>query len=139
MRWIQTMAAAALLAAACGRKTPCNEPDEVVSSFFTSMMIGDTEMAYQLVSGEDRRVLADRARGLPGPDGTEMKPHEMLVPGLVAYEGDMTGATFRPVKVEVGDVKEVEVTFPEGGTRKVPVVREAGCYRIRLGIHDPQR
>ena len=134
MRSLIAITVVALAASSCGRKTPCDSPEEVVKEFFTSMRVGDTEMAFQLVSGADRRVLTDRASGVPGPDGKEMQPHEMLVPGLVAYEGDLAGASYRPVKVEVGDVREVEVTFPGGGARTVPVVREAGCYRIGLGL-----
>jgi len=128
------LALALLTATGCGRKVPCEKAEEVVQVFYQSMRYGDTDQAFQLVSGKDRRVLTERARSASARTGKEMAPHEMLVPRLVSYKGDLTGATFRPITVEVGDVRLVEVTFREGNTVRAPVVREAGCYRIPLDL-----
>ncbi len=126
--------AALLASAACGRKSPCEKAEEVVETYFQSMRYGDTDMAFQLVSGADKRVLAERARSASARTGKDMAPHEMLVPRLVSFKGDLTGASFSPINVEVGDVRLVEVTFAEGHTVRAPVVREAGCYRIPLDL-----
>jgi len=126
--------ASLLASAACGRKTPCEKSEEVVESFYQSMRYGDTEMAIQLVSGADKRILTERARSASARTGRDLAPHEMLVPRLVSFKGDLTGATFSPITVEVGDVRLVEITFAEGHTVRAPVVKEAGCYRIPLGL-----
>jgi hypothetical protein len=128
------LALALLAAAGCGRKVACEKPEEVVETFYQSMRYGDTEQAFQLVSGKDRRVLTERARSASARTGKDLAPHEMLVPRLVSYKGDLSGATFSPINVEVGDVRLVEVTFREGGTVRAPVVKEAGCYRIPLDL-----
>ena len=120
--------------AACGRKTPCEKAEEVVESYYQSMKFGDTEMAFQLVSGADKRVLTERAKSASARTGKNLAPHEMLVPRLVKLKGDLSGAEFKPINVEAGDVRLVEVAFRDGPTVRAPVVREAGCYRIPLDL-----
>lgn len=126
-----------VLLPACGRKLPCKKPEEVVSTFYLSMRYRATGEAFQLIAGPDKRVLTQRAEAVSAQSDRPVKPHELLVPGLVAFKGDIASATFKPVKVEVGDVTEVEVTFGDATTVRTPVVREAGCYRIPLGLETP--
>jgi hypothetical protein len=134
MRYAVPALAVLLAASGCGRKTPCKKAEEVASVFYRSMKLGDTKMAFQLTTGQDRRVLAEKASRISERTGKPIDPDEMLVPGLVSFRGDLNSATFKPVNVEVGDVQEVEVTFPDGTTVRTPVVREASCYRIPLGL-----
>ncbi len=125
---------ALLAAAACGPKTPCDDPEEVVSRFYGSVLYGDTALAYELTSGADKRILKERASGAQAPGGEPLLPHQMIVPSLLVLPGDLATATIEARKVEVGDVKEVEILFDDGGVTVVPVVREAGCYRVPLGL-----
>lgn len=133
-RAVALLAMASLLAVACGRKAPCEKPEEVVQIYYQSMKYGDTDMAFQLVAGPDKRILSERAKSASARTGKDLSPHEMLVPRLVSFQGDLSGATFSPIQVEVGDVRLVEVTFREGGTVRAPVIKEAGCYRIPLDL-----
>jgi hypothetical protein len=135
-RLLLLAAVAAALASACGRKVACKDPEEVASNFFVAMKYRATEEAFQLLAGSDRRLLTERARAVSEATGEKVEPHELLVPGLVSYRGDIASAVFKPVKVEVGDVQEVEVTFGDGTTVRTPVVREASCYRIPLGLDE---
>ena len=123
-----------LAAEGCGRKAPCEAAEEVVETFYQSMRYGDTDLAFQLVAGPDKRVLTERASSASARTGKDLAPHEMLVPRLVSYKGDLSGATFSPINPEVGDVRLVEVTFREGHTVRAPVIKEAGCYRIPLDL-----
>jgi len=123
-----------LLLASCSRATPCDKPEEVVTAFVTSMRIGDTPMAFKLISGSDRRVLTERAASI-STKALATEPHELLVPGLVTVSGELSETSVKPVAVEVGDVTEVELKLSDGRTVRQPVVREAGCYRIPLGLH----
>jgi len=134
MKHLHNLLVLPLLVCACGPETPCDDPEEVVESFYASMTYGDTKMAHSLVTGADRRSLAERAEKASKVTGKKMSAHEMLVPGLVELEGDLLDAKFAPVKVEVGDVEEVEVTLRDGRTIRTPVVMEASCYRIPLGL-----
>ncbi|MBW2264215.1 MAG: hypothetical protein JRG91_19795, partial [Deltaproteobacteria bacterium] len=125
---------ALIATAACGRKTPCEKAEEVVESFYQSMRFGDAELAFQLISSADKRILTERAKSASARTGKDLEPHEMLVPRLVSFKGDLSGAAFKPINVEAGDVRLVEVTFREGHTVRATVVREAGCYRIPLDL-----
>jgi hypothetical protein len=124
----------ALVLASCGRKTPCEEPEEVVQTFYLSMSVGDAQMAYNLLSGADRRVLGERAKAASASGKGELEGKDMLVPGLVELDGSLTDARFDAVKVEVGDIESVEVTFNDGHAVRAPVIKEASCYRIPLGL-----
>jgi hypothetical protein len=136
MKRLLAIALLVSLAAACDRKTPCKKPEEVVSTFYQSMRYGDTPMAFKLITGSDRRALVDRAEEISSRTNEKIEPHELLVPRLTSFEGDILGATFKPVGVEVGDVREIEVTFRDETSVRTPVAREAGCYRISLGLAE---
>jgi hypothetical protein len=135
---MRTTAAIALaaLAAGCGPKVPCEEPEEVVSKLFGSLQYGDTGMAFELISAADRKALRERAPAAAPPGGKAPQPHELLVPGLVDLPGDISAAQVKPRRVEVGDVTEVEVRFGSGTLTVIPVVKEAGCYRVPLGLSN---
>ncbi len=137
MRQITRMTLAIFALAAisgCGRKIPCQAPEEVVSTFYGSLAMGDTRTAFMLLAGADRRELEARAARASEKTAKPLGGADMLVPQMVELVGDLSGATFKPVKVEVGDVQEVEVTFTDGSSARATVVKEASCYRIPLGL-----
>jgi hypothetical protein len=123
-----------VLLAGCGPEVPCEKPEKVVEKFFLSVAYSDTAMAYELIAGADRRILAERAERASEVTGRDLAPDEMIVPGLVELDGPLSGTSFEAVAVEVGDVSEVEITFGDGTTARAAVVKEAGCYRVPLGL-----
>lgn len=125
---------ACVVLGSCGRKVACEKPEEVVKTFYGAVALGDTQTAFQLISGADRRTLKKRAAAASETTGKELEGPDLIVPGLVQLPGELAGASFEPVKVEVGDVKEVRITFAGGSTARTPVVREASCYRVPLGL-----
>ena len=77
MRNAAAMLLLSVLVLGCGRKLPCEKPEDVVSEFFLSIKYGseaDLERAFQLMAGEDRRVLTERAEAMK-----DMQPHELLL------------------------------------------------------------
>jgi hypothetical protein len=125
------------LLAACERRAVDEQPEQVVEEFIARMqrVHGDpraARAAYELLWGEARRNLAERAKRTSAVTGREVAPEEMLAPSRFALE-----VTPKRYAASVqGDWALVTVTGeePRGAPYTVRCVREDGGWRVVLEL-----
>ena len=119
----------------CEEEGSDNEPDRLVVEFVARMqrVHGDRKAAraaYDLLWGDARRNLAERAKRASDVAGREIAPEEMLPPSRFTLH-------HKPQRYEArvdGDWAEVTVTGEGGTTDRVKCVREDGKWRIVLEL-----
>ena len=128
------LAALALLLG-CEEEGSDNEPDQLVAEFVTRMqrVHGDRKAAraaYDLLWGDARRNLAERAKRASDVAGREIAPEEMLPPSRFTLH-------HKPRRFEArvdGDWAEVTVTGEDAVVDRVKCVREDGKWRVVLEL-----
>lgn len=119
----------------CEEEGSDNEPDRLVAEFVTRMqrVHGDRKAAraaYDLLWGDARRNLAERAKRASDVAGREIAPEEMLPPSRFTLH-------HKPRRFEArvdGDWAEVTVTGEGGAVDRVKCVREDGKWRVVLEL-----
>jgi hypothetical protein len=133
-RWL--FAAASLVwVLGCEEEASDGEPDRLVTEFITRMqrVHGDRKAAraaYDLLWGDARRNLAERAKRASDVAGREIAPEEMLPPSRFSLH-------HKPQRFETridGDWAEVTVTGENGAIDRVKCVREDGKWRVVLEL-----
>lgn len=125
------------LLAGCERRAVDEQPEQVVEEFIARMqrVHGDpraARAAYELLWGEARRNLAERAKRTSAVTGREIAPEEMLAPSRFALE-----VTPKHYSASVqGDWALVTVTGEDPRATPYPVrcVREDGGWRVVLEL-----
>lgn len=125
----------AVVLGACREQPNDVEPDRLVAEFIQRMqrVHGDRKAAraaYELMWGEARRNLAERAKRASDVAGREIAPEEMLPPSRFSLH-------HKPRRFETridGDWAEVTVTAEDGSSDRVKCVREDGNWRIVLEL-----
>jgi len=133
-RWLFAMVLLASLSG-CEEEASDGEPDRLVAEFITRMqrVHGDRKTAraaYDLLWGDARRNLAERAKRASDVAGREIAPEEMLPPSRFSLH-------HKPQHFETrvdGDWAEVTVTGENGTTDRVKCVREDGKWRVVLEL-----
>lgn len=125
------------LLGACERRAVDEQPEQVVEEFIARMqrVHGDpraARAAYELLWGEARRNLAERAKRTSAVTGREVAPEEMLAPSRFALE--VTPKHY--VASVQGDWALVTVTGeePRATPYAVRCVREDGGWRVVLEL-----
>jgi hypothetical protein len=132
--WL-VLAAAAVPLSACEEEASDGEPDRVVAEFIERMqrVHGDRKAAraaYDLLWGDARRNLAERAKRASDVAGREIAPEEMLPPSRFSLH-------HKPQHFEArvdGDWAEVTATGENGAVDRMKCVREDGKWRVVLEL-----
>lgn len=119
----------------CEEEASDGEPERVVSEFIQRMQRVHGERkaaraAYDLLWGDARRNLAERAKRASDVAGREIAPEEMLPPSRFSLH-------HKPRHFEMridGDWAEVAVTGEDGAVDRVKCVREDGKWRVVLEL-----
>jgi hypothetical protein len=119
----------------CEDESTDGEPERLVAEFITRMqrVHGDRKTAhaaYELLWGDARRNLAERAKRASDVAGREIAPEEMLPPSRFSLN-------HKPRRYEArieADWAEVAVTGEDGVLSRVKCVREDGKWRVVLEL-----
>jgi hypothetical protein len=121
--------------AGCEEEASDAEPERVVAEFISRMQRVHGERksaraAYELLWGDARRNLAERAKRASDVAGRELAPEEMLPPSRFSLN-------HKPRRFEArvdGDWAEVTVTSEGGAVDRLKCVREDGKWRVVLEL-----
>jgi hypothetical protein len=117
------------------------EPTEALSAFLAALERSthapdQRRLAYDWLDLSSQKALAQRARLSSSLAGRPFEPWDMLVPGRVSFAGQSLDGTRLHARVD-GEHALIEIPVekmidPPSAT-KVPMVREAGRWRVSLG------
>jgi hypothetical protein len=134
------VAAIALTVCACNHAPRDATPEGAVRMFIEEMESSADDFTamkrvYELLGPTSRANLSERARRASQLQGRQVKPWDMLAPGLF-------GVAFRPKAMRstvVGDRATVDVfgEDPQGEHASVVCAREAGGWRVEAGFPAP--
>jgi len=121
------------------------QPTEALSAFLSALERSthapdQRKLAYEWLDLETQRALTERARLASSLGGRPFEPWDMLVPGRVSFASQsITGVRLR-ARVQ-GERATIEIP-PEQGVippppTQVPMVREAGRWRVALAMGQP--
>lgn len=118
------------------------EPTEALSAFLAALERSthapdQRKLAYDWLDLASQRALAERARLSASLSGRPFEPWDMLVPGRVSFASENLLATRMRAHVD-GEHATVEIPFEKSAppAARVPMVREAGRWRVGLALHD---
>lgn len=124
------------LAAACSRG-PGETPEATVEAFTRAAQSARSDGSarqrmFELLSQRAQDALVDRAQQASQLSGWELQPWEMIAPGRIRVRLDFDPSAMA-ARVS-GDRAVVTVRGVTGGVADVPLVREAGRWRIDLAF-----
>lgn len=126
--------AAALFTVSCARE-PGETPASTVEAFARAAQSAHTNNAarqrmYELLSQRAQDALTERAQQASQLSGWELQPWEMIAPGRVRLRLEVDPSTM--ASRVMGERAVVTVRGVTGGVADVPLVREAGHWRVDL-------
>ncbi len=123
---------------ACAPKPEELTPSEALGAFLTAVERSthapdQRKIAYGWLDLESQEALAERARLANSLAGRKIKPWEMLVPGRVSFAGQSMAGVRMTSKIE-GEKATVGILIEKGKPIEVPMLRQAGQWRVVLGL-----
>jgi len=117
---------------ACKNQTPCENPKEVIESFFEAVENGDTEFALKMLDEQSKKKLEEISKVTFSKTGLKMQINNFILPYITERKGSIS-------KVEIKDVNKTSerskeqhlvIYFKDGTTQSVPVIKEENCFKI---------
>ncbi len=122
----------------CARD-PADVPPDAALTLFLSAVEASThepeqrKHAYEWLDRASREALQARAARTAALAGRKLEPWEMLVPGRLSFAGLGRIGVRMHVTIK-GDAATVEIPIEDRAPAEVSMVREAGRWRVALGV-----
>jgi hypothetical protein len=127
-----------LLLCACAPNPGDLGPTDALAAFLSAVERSthapeQRKLAYEWLDTKSQAALQERARLSNSLAGRKFEPWEMLVPGRVSFAGQNIAGVRMSAEVK-GDKATVSILIGKGESIQVPMVREAGRWRVVLGM-----
>jgi hypothetical protein len=127
-----------VLLCACAPDPADLGPTEALAAFLTAVERSthapeQRKLAYEWLDQKSQQNLTERARLANSLAGRKLQPWEMLVPGRVSFAGQSISGVRMSADVE-GDHAKVSILLEKGEPLEVPMIHEAGRWRVVLGL-----
>lgn len=128
----------ALTLGACGGRGERARPEATARALMAALQSaqGDARArarVYSLLSARSQEALQRRAQLSSQMSGFTLEPWEMIAPGRIRMRVIFDASTTTTARVR-GDTAVVTVRDRRGGSAEVPLVREAGQWRVDLEV-----
>ena len=123
---------------ACAADPSELEPTEALTAFLASLERSthapdQRKLAYDWLDLQSQQALAERAKLSSSLSGRPFEPWEMLVPGRVSFAAHSLAGARLSANV-AGEHATIELPGADSAGSRVPMVREAGRWRVVLGM-----
>jgi len=135
---IRLLALATVFCVGCARDPGELAPDAALTEFLSAVE-GSThqpslrKVAYDWLDEASRTTLMERAARTAALAGRKLEAWEMIVPGRLSFAGLGRPGVRMQVHIE-GDRATVQIPIERRAPAEVTMVRQAGRWRVVLGI-----